>query len=98
MYHLARKNIHIKRKGNIINIHDIKIKHLYENELELLVTCGKGTYIRSLARDIAYSLNTYGYVEQLQRISVGDFNRSNSYKFEDIDKCLVNINSQTPIS
>ena len=98
MYHLARKDIFIKRKGNDIYIHDIKIQQLHENELELLITCGKGTYIRSLARDIAYSLNTYGYVKELQRLSVGNYNKSNSFKFEDIDKCLVNTNSKTPIS
>ncbi len=98
MYILARKNIFIKRKPSTVVVYSIEIKKINNNKMDLLISCGKGTYIRSLARDIAYSLNTYGYVDRLQRISVGDFDKTNSIKFEDINQCLVDMNSKIPIS
>ena len=62
------------------------------NVLSLTIKCGKGTYIRSLARDIAYSLNTYAIVQKLKRIELGSFNENNCINFNDIEKCLKNIN------
>ncbi len=40
----------------------------------LTVTCGKGTYVRSLARDIGRKVNSLGYVSMLRRTAVGKFN------------------------
>ena len=53
------------------------------------MNCGKGTYIRSLARDIAYSLNTEGYVVKLIRTQVGLFNKENSINAEDFKDWLL---------
>ena len=41
------------------------------------ISCSKGTYIRAIARDIAYDLNTFGYLESLKRISIGEFDKNN---------------------
>ena len=92
MYDLARKNIFIKRKKTPISIYDIKLKDIKNNKLDLEINCGKGTYIRSLARDIAYSLNTYAYVETLQRISIGEYDKDNSIKYKELNKCLLDMN------
>ena len=53
------------------------------------MNCGKGTYIRSLARDIAYSLNTEGYVTKLIRTQVGLFNKENSINVKDFKDWLL---------
>ncbi len=45
-------------------------------------TCGKGTYIRALARDIALKLGTYGYVSALSRTSVGSFTLDNAISLD----------------
>lgn len=50
------------------------------------VSCSKGTYIRSLCEDIAKNLNTVGYMKELERISVGQFDISNSITIEDLEK------------
>jgi len=42
-------------------------------EIELKVICSKGTYIRSLARDIANKLNTLAHISSLRRIRIGEF-------------------------
>ncbi|GAB6090825.1 tRNA pseudouridine(55) synthase TruB [Spirochaeta dissipatitropha] len=57
-----------------IEIQEIKLLDFYENSLRIEVTCGSGTYIRSLARDIADKLGTCGHLTSLLRSRVGEFN------------------------
>ncbi len=61
-----------------INIKDIRLLSWDSPELKISVDCSKGTYIRSLARDIAYKLGTCGHVTQLKRTSVGQFDIKDS--------------------
>ena len=48
------------------------------------VTCGKGTYVRSLARDIAKKVNSLGYVSALRRTAVGKFHENNAISLENL--------------
>ena len=84
MYKLARKDIFIKRKPNNVYIEDIDFIDYSNKILTLSITCGKGTYIRSLSRDIAYSLGTYGHLIYLERYQVGDFNKNNSITLKEL--------------
>ena len=52
--------------------------------MSIKVICGKGTYIRSLARDIGHKLNTEGYVDSLVRSRVGSFDKLASISAEDL--------------
>ncbi|MEQ1705752.1 MAG: tRNA pseudouridine(55) synthase TruB [Rickettsiales bacterium] len=49
-----------------------------------LCHCGKGTYIRSLARDMGRVLGCYGYVSSLRRVQVGKFNENNAISLENL--------------
>ena len=60
-----------------------------KNSIKISVVCGKGTYIRSLARDIAFKLNTEGYVTKLIRTKVGGFNKDNSINVKDCKDWLL---------
>ena len=75
LYEYARsgENVEIKaRKIEIYNINLIKIDS--ENkEIIFEVSCSKGTYIRSLCEDIAKELDTVGYMKELNRTKVGEF-------------------------
>ena len=74
-YNLARKNISIRHKPRQIKVHEFTLKKIINiNSAEFEVICGKGTYIRSLARDLAKKLNTKGHVIKLRRHFVGNFN------------------------
>ena len=74
-YNLARKNISIRHKPRQIKVHEFTLKKIINiNSAEFEVICGKGTYIRSLARDLAEKLNTKGHVIKLRRHFVGNFN------------------------
>ena len=50
------------------------------------VACGKGTYIRSLARDLAVALGTVGHVSRLRRLSVGSFDESDAISLAFLEK------------
>jgi tRNA pseudouridine55 synthase len=70
---LARRGREMELTPRPVQIHDITVEQFQWPRLRLKVTCGKGTYIRSLARDIGSALGCGGYIEQLRRTSVGSF-------------------------
>ena len=90
LYEYARNNIEVKLPQKEVTIYDIKLlDYKIENNktiIKFYTKVSKGTYIRSLIRDIAGKLNTIGIMTNLKRISQGKFNINDSYTLEDIDK------------
>ncbi len=76
LYKLARKGIVIHRKKRLVKIYDIKLNDFTVNSIKIKVICGRGTYIRSLGRDIALGLNTVGYLKSLIRTRIGDIDKN----------------------
>ncbi len=72
-YALARAGAEVHLVSRRVRIDGIDVLHFQYPTLELEVRCGKGTYIRSLARDIGEHLGCGGYVEVLRRTCVGPF-------------------------
>lgn len=86
LYKLARSGISVERKARDIKIYSLDYKN-YDNKshiLDIEVKCSKGTYIRSLALDIAEKLGTVGHLIELRRVSIG--------KFQESDMCDLNNN------
>jgi len=89
LYEYARNNIDIELPKREIEIFDIKLLSDIEvidgfKEFSFRVSVSKGTYIRSLIRDIGYKLGTYACMTELIRTKQGNFNIDNSYTIEDI--------------
>lgn len=84
MYELARKGIFVRPRGSNVSIHSITINSFKKTKLTIKIECGAGMYVRSLARDIAYDLGTYAYVDNLSRIKVGNFDINNSISYNSI--------------
>lgn len=80
-YELRRAGEEVKLKPKHIHIEEIEVVDfdVEKMQLSLRVVCGKGTYIRALARDLGRALNSGAYLTALRRTRVGDFT---------IDKCL----------
>lgn len=72
-YDLARKDIEFEMPSREVEIFSLKFVSNYEEFAELEVECSKGTYIRSLARDICKKIGVCGYVSTLTRLRVGKF-------------------------
>ncbi|MCK5335416.1 MAG: tRNA pseudouridine(55) synthase TruB [Gammaproteobacteria bacterium] len=73
LYELARKGIEVERKSRHIHISDIELLSFEHGIVELKVACSKGTYIRTLAEDVAKAVDTVSYVTKLRRLEVGSF-------------------------
>ena len=86
-YEREGKEIELPKK--MVTIYDIQLISdiTYYNDTTsfyIKTTVSKGTYIRSLIRDIGYKLNTYGCMDSLERTRQGIFNIDNSYTLEEI--------------
>jgi len=88
LYQYARNNEKIEIKERDIVIHKIDIEQIDNDKLTIIVECEKGTYIRSLCRDVGHKLNTYATMTKLIRISTGAFVASKAYKLSDIEKYI----------
>ncbi len=73
LYELAREGIEVERPPRKITIYDLELIELNERSFTAKVTCSKGTYVRVLAEDIAYKLDTVGHLTALRRLSIEPF-------------------------
>ena len=73
LYELARNGIEVEREERDIEIYDINLVSLENDLLTFSCSCSKGTYIRTLAKDISEKLNTVGHLVSLKRVRVGSF-------------------------
>ena len=86
LYRLARQGIEIERRAR--NVHIARIELLDWRppaEMELGVICGRGTYIRVLAADIARKLGTVGHLTALTRTRVGSFDETSAVTMDRLD-------------
>ena len=84
LYELARRGESVEREPRRIVIHRIARVRLEGDELEFDVYCSKGTYIRTLAADVAARLGTLGYVRGLRRLSLDPFDDLPMYTMEQL--------------
>ncbi len=70
---LARKGKEVERKPRPITIHALELLEVTENTLRLRVRCSKGTYIRTLCKDIGEALGCGGCMAGLRRVTAGEY-------------------------
>ena len=86
-YQLARKNEKFEINAKKIKIINFKLLRLInKNKAQFSVSCGPGTYVRSLARDLSKKLGTLGYASNIVRLKNSYFCISSSISFEKIMK------------
>lgn len=85
-YELMRQGIKPQLKAREIKIDDIELLSIKEDSICLRVACSKGSYMRSLARDLGHYLNTVAHASALSRLRVGRFSLANAYTSEQIEK------------
>ena len=88
LYEYARNNIDVKLPIKEVNIYKLELLDYNEDNMEVTISCNvsKGTYIRSLIRDIGSSLGTYATMTELNRTKLGIYDINNSYLLSDIEK------------
>ncbi|MGM0417218.1 MAG: tRNA pseudouridine(55) synthase TruB [Thermodesulfobacteriota bacterium] len=85
LYKLARQGTMIKKDPRTVNIYELKIVDFTKNRINIKVRCSAGTYIRTLASDLAEELNTAGHLESLERTKSSSFDIKNSVNLEELE-------------
>lgn len=73
LYDLARKGREVERQPRPITIHELELLDFSGNEARLRIRCSKGTYIRTLCKDIGEALGCGGCMAQLRRVRAGEY-------------------------
>ena len=84
LYALAREGIEVARKVKEVNIFDLKIEKMALPQVHFRVSCSKGTYVRTLARDIGGKLGCGAHLLQLRRIRSGFFSLPQALSWESL--------------
>ena len=85
LYEYARKGIEVEVKPRTIEIYKLELIKIEDMKIIFRVSCSKGTYIRTLCEKIAEELGTIGYMKELKRIQVGEFNIKDSITIEELE-------------
>ncbi len=81
-YDLARDGEEVELKPRHVYIETLEIVSHSDAETAFRCVCGKGTYVRSLARDMGLKLGCFGYISRLERASVGPFTLENAISLD----------------
>ena len=84
LYKYARQNKEVDIPKRTIHVKDTQLLSTVGSEIEFLITVSKGTYIRSIGRDIGKELNTGGYLTKLIRTRIGSYTLNDSIDLETI--------------
>lgn len=88
LYKKARKGVSVERKARRIEIQEFQLTRIALPEIDFLVQCSKGTYIRSLAYDFGQLLHSGAYLKALRRTQIGDFHVEEAW---DLDALVSSI-------
>ena len=83
-YDYARDNEEVKIKEKNINIYEFKITEFNLPNISFKISCTKGTYIRSIARDFGEKLGCGAVLSKLRRTEIGNYNVEDAFKVNDL--------------
>lgn len=84
LYEYARNNKEVELPKRDVTIYDIELLSIEDDVIKIKTKVSKGTYIRSLVRDIGASLGTVATLTELERTSLGNFNIENAASLDDV--------------
>ena len=99
LYDLARKGREVERQPRPVTIHELTLLGMEADGIHLRVRCSKGTYIRTLCKDIGEALGCGGCMAALRRVQAGEYTLANSVPLqtlidsEDPGKYLLPVDS-----
>ncbi|KTQ98717.1 tRNA pseudouridine synthase B [Aureimonas ureilytica] len=83
-YDLARAGEAVEIAARTVTVHKLDIVSMDETTTVFEADCGKGTYVRSIARDLGRDLGCFGHVTELRRIRVGAFDEDDLITLDDL--------------
>ena len=95
-YRMARKGHDVELKPKLLVIDEIELLSFEPTQIVVRVVCGKGTYIRALARDIGEALGSGAHLTALRRTRVGDAVIDRCMTIDDITSFLAEVEIEMP--
>lgn len=89
LYEYARAGESIERKARTVEIHEICLNQFDQDQLDITVTCSKGTYIRTLAEDIGRILGCGAHLAGLRRLSTGHLGLGDACTLEQLEALSI---------
>jgi tRNA pseudouridine55 synthase len=89
-YELARQGNETKLKSHKIVIRELQLLSFNLPEIRVLIKCGKGTYIRSLAHDIGASCGSGAYLKSLQRTGIPPYSLESAMNLKQFEERILN--------
>ncbi len=96
-YDLARAGETLEIAPRTVYIETLTLDHTTPETASFTMLCGKGTYVRSLARDMGERLGTCGYISALRRTQVGPFTEKNAISLDKLEKLVQGAASMTDV-
>ncbi len=85
-YDLAREGVEMDLHPRMVTIHDARLVDTLDADHSVIeIECGKGTYVRALARDLAAAVGAVAHVSELRRTRVGGFSAANAITLEKLE-------------
>ncbi|MFO1103341.1 MAG: tRNA pseudouridine(55) synthase TruB [Methylocystis sp.] len=84
-YDIAREGEQVELKPRAVSIHALTLIESSADEATFVMECGKGAYVRALARDMGRVLGCFGHVTALRRTRVGPFIEEDAYTLDEIE-------------
>ncbi len=89
-YKRTRAGEQVKMKSRPVTIHQFEITKVEMPQVDFLVNCSKGTYIRSLAHDLGKKLNNGAYLTALRRTKTSGYDVKDAWSLEDLVEAIKN--------
>ena len=87
-YDLARAGEEVVMKEREVEVFSLALLESDDDSATFEMECSKGTYVRSIGRDLALFLGTFGYISMLRRTKVGSFDESDTISLENLEELV----------
>lgn len=90
LYERARQGEHIELEARPITIYELELMNWVSPVAEIFLHCSKGTYVRSLARDLGDAIGVPAHMSNLVRLSTGPFTLDDAWRLDELEEIIAN--------
>ncbi|HCH23882.1 MAG TPA: tRNA pseudouridine(55) synthase TruB [Oceanospirillaceae bacterium] len=94
LYKLARAGKKVEVKARQVTIFDLTFMSMQDTQVQMDITCSKGTYIRSIVEDLGLALDCGAHVAQLRRLEAGPFVAEQMVTLEQLQEIIESVHRQ----
>jgi tRNA pseudouridine55 synthase len=87
-YDLARAGEEVELRPRTVTVYALRLLSVAPDTAEMEMECGKGTYVRAVARDMGRIMECYGHISALRRTAVGSFTEENTIPLDEFEKIM----------